>query len=923
MSLILSRGRRAVPSRAALRWANYIKKIAWKRLIGTSQSVEVQGSGLLLDLQQSISPAVPTSELKDIWQTEVLENKQMALFHRSALYDEIRSRKAFDPWQLDVLGQIPSEQTLLSDYMFAVDVLISQQEWGMIQSLITDLAASQPVYVEVIYGELISRAVRMSEEMAPVGPLFEVFIGCFSSMGSNIGDLDRLKDRPFIEALKLLVSTFPQKVLGETEELIRANPPIGSSLATSILKILSTYKNTDASKDISRNLWEAKLRSNTATADDLYSIMIRQIYLGSAEYALNAYDTNPNLQRRTQADALLLATARSKDWDRLQAVFENLTENFQDVLKSQHYAIILQALGHLGGRNLLDGIFERYTERELKPTRGVYHAMIHSYRLMGDVKMARHYFDLMLEAHVEPTRITFQLLLLAYKDANDLPNALDLVHFASSEYQLPVTNKEVTSLLSICANRRDLESTEKIYSWAVSLLGDKVDRITRNAYMSALVECNQYEKAMEFYSSFENPGLDTLTILLSFASRWRLDDQFRFLLLERERLGLRADSKWYGTVMTYYSLSRDTARLFEVFDEMKAAGIRPTAGHYSIILDHLTKMKDFKMGETIVQEVTDQQVTPTFTFYEQWFRMMTLSTEPSSRNRAYRMLSKILDMGVFDVSSTTVPRDAAPPGVFKAVVRKLLKDNRFDRAYTLLARASKQSRNSEPWKIAALFMEFYDASGRYEALGAAWARFLSALRPTFVPVTSAEGQVVYHLPKRYRFNYWRQINIRITDLARQSKLDMLLSLERDLSTVGICMSSENLNHCSQTMLTAANSISESEPEKALALQTKAFDIAESRLVPGYFRNMQRRHLKSTGKLPKNLDHGNLQLSRKSIAILASNISGFTRNLAYAKKLDEEEAQELVSQQFPALLGILRRATDARERRSQAEQQRNN
>lgn len=875
---------------------------------------------MLLDLQQSITAAVPTADLKNIWLAEVLENRQQALSHRSALYDEIRARKAFDPWQLDVLGQIPSDQTLLSDYMFAIDVLISQQEWGMIQSLISDLAVSQPVYVEVIYGELINRAVHMPEETAPIGPLFEVFIGCFSSMGSDIGDLDPLKDRPFIEALKILVSTFPRKVLNETEMLMKANPPVGSSLASSILSILSTYKNSDTSKDISRELWEAKLQTNTATPDDLYSTMIRQVYLGSPEYALEAYDLHPNLQRRTQADALLLATARSKDWDRLQAVFENLTENFQDVLKSKHYAIILQALGHLGGRNLLDDIFERYAERELKPTRGVYHAMIYSYRLMGDIKMVRHYFDEMLSAGIEPTRLTFQLLLSAYKDAKDLPNALDLVHFASSDYQLPVTNKEITTLLSLCADRRDLESTEKIYSWAVSLLGKKVDRITQNAYLSALVECNQYEKAKEVYDSFENPGLDTLTIMLSFASRWTLSDQFQFFMSEKERLHLKGDSKWYGTVMTYYSLSRDTARLFEVFNEMKAAGIRPTAGHYSIILDHLTKMKDFKMGESIVQEVTDQQVTPTFTFYEQWFRMMTVSTEPTSRNRAYRMLSKILDMGVFDVDSASVPRDSAPPGVFQAVVRKLLKDNRFDRVYTLLSRAIKQSRNSEPWKIAALYMEFYDASGRYEALGHAWARFLSALRPTFVPVTTSDEQVVYHLPQRYRFNYWRQINIRITDLARQNKLDMLISLERDLSKVGIGMSSENLNHCAQTMLAAAKSISESDPEKSLALQTRAYDIAESRLVPGYLRNQRRRRLKNAGELPEKLDHGNLQLSRKSIAFLASNLSSFTHNLAYVKKLDEDEAETLVSQQFPVLLGVLKRATEARQQRLRADQQ---
>lgn len=852
------------------------------------------------------------------------ENRLDALKSRNDLYDEIRAHKNYESWQLDILGLIPRDQALLSDYMFSVDVLIYEQEWTMIRDLLVDLALSQPVFVEVLYEELVKRVIAAGEAQAPIGKLLEVFVGVFGSLGSDLGNLDPYKDRPFIEVLRRLVRLFPGRIAVEVERLLRSNPTIGSPLATSLLRIISTEKLSSAeSKDVAVAIWEAKIATHTATSEDLHNVMLRQIYLGDAKYALAAYDANSSLQANTQADVILLAAAQAKDWDRLQATFENLTTNFQEVLQSRHYGIILRALGELGGRNLLEEIFKRYSARNLEPGRGVYHAMIYSYQIMGDFARARYYFDQMIAKGIPPVRTSFQLMLAAYKEAKNLSEAMDLVHLASAEYHLAVTNQEITTLLSLCANRRDSESAERIFTWAQSLLKDKIDRITYNAYLQVLVECNKLDEAFAMYDSLQIPaGLDTLTILLSAAARWTLKDKFDFIVSEKERLGLRGDAKWYGAVMNFYSLSKDTAQLFNTLEEMKKAGFKPSAGHYSVILDHLTKVQNFDKGDEIVQEVMEQQVTPTFAFYEQWFRMMTAAQKSPGSDRAYQMLSKILDMGVFDATAVTTPRDAAPPGMFKAVVRKLLKTNRFERAYYLLSQANRQKnqRSPEPWKIAALFMEYYDASGRYEALSQAWERFISLLRQTFVPSTGANGQVVFGTPRRYRFDYSKQIDIRIRDLARQHKMALLVSLESDLKRIGLEMSSANLNHLLQELLSAGEALSERNSAKALGFDTRAFDIAESRLAVGYLRNLKRRRAKAAGELTADLDHGNMNLSRKSIAILAASLPRLENNLAHVKKISTDEANSLLLAQFGVLVPILQRADASRERRLAAQSQ---
>jgi len=798
-----------------------------------------------------------SSELESLWEKISSQDRATALSLRTHFYGKLREDGlASSLWALSIPTSIPPRITRFADYLFFIDLLIAHKRYKPLSDLFLDLARKTPSMWEQLFTELLSK----TGTDVPIKQVLHILLSSCLEMNINLAELNRAKASPIVDIVLLILSKYDTlHIMSALEALSAKNPVQAPVLATALLRALcesivdinppptlmelSTRQEARSSESgLPARLWAWKVSRGWATSEDLKIYMLWLVYSRKPRQALKLYDSMPALHNIVQLnEAVLLSASVVGDFERLQLEFEKVEKKPKliEELGSRRYAIVLKALGFVGNASVLDNIYRGLSVWHPRlRTRGIYHALIYSHGLRGDLKSALKVYGMMLEAGITPTMSTFSLILRVYRDTLDLPGFISFLgNEVIDKHQFPLRNGEVSTALSLCSRRRDYKSAQFVWKWATGLLTP--DARTWNAYLHCFVTSNQFDEVQKVFGEIEKRGtvdLHTLTILMGGACRYSrskpdVESYVNGLLRKKEELHLDGDETWYLTYLSVLAELGSVQKFEAVFKEMKQAGIAPHASHFAVYTELLAKSKNFAKNQSLSKEMRDRRVPINFAFIEKYLRMLTApGTTAESRKLATDSAFTIVKNGYFDPWASTVPRGAVPVRVIEPVVHRLLKTNQLPTAKRLLdgllQQRASESEMPDDYMLWALSMRVAHAAKNTDVLDSLWAKFASALRRVHVLVTPKEPDSAprYSLPRRYRYNFANTVDIRIKQIAAQRDGSKLLELPSELESLGISMDDRNTNSFISAL--AAMGLAKEAYAATVRAQTRYFKLTQ-------------------------------------------------------------------------------------------------
>lgn len=810
------------------------------------------------------------------WYDSVKSDENDALLTRSDLYKFFQEYK--QP-KIEFLSAVPEKMITLADLKIMTDAVLFNRPL-MVGTLLRKLAPKFPTHVDYLLSYVISKL--------PTILGLPIFAGLLPDLGVNLANLKSYDQ--YVIILKQLVhkAGFNAALKGYLND----DPESCGRLCSTLMR---HFYYIGALKT-SQLAWELKVKGGLATKDDLHWAMFMYINQGQAERALELYDEFPELHEPAQNDALLLAAAQAHKWELLQSTFESLSKNFEDSRKkgietseedfgSKHFAIVLKALGQLGGPQILDNIFEALKNDKLELTLGVFHGLVYSFGLLGDVDKINSLYKEMLEANIMPTRTTFQLILKGYSRSRQLSDAMKMLGDMVGKYQIPLTNSEASMALSICATRRDLLSGRKIWNWINSLI--RPDLITWNTFLNMLAGTSMHEAYTKFKSMPMEPDLITLTTVATPFAKMGNAQVIKDLDQRRRSLKLNEDPHWLGMMLMYYVQVGNSESAVQTFQRLKALNKKLPSGYYTALLDLFTRQKLFKEAKELIKNFDSSEADPGFDLYKKYFRAHSLSSL-NGLQFAHAVALKLLHEKFFDPKSRSLPRTSVPPSVVQPIIREHIKREQFTKAEELLELLRNQElKTPDVWQGTALYIELMHAMGKIELLGPLWDLFIKNLKDASVPteVTTKSGVKVvrYRVPPQYRFNYWRQIN---AFLEHQVALgnEEVLRCDKILETYGLEMNTKNWNFLVKKLIDSGR----------VSWLVEAFSIVERKLAKNWLRS----NGESQTAQPT--------LSKSTIRLLRRNVASLVKVLAVRKGDDPTKFFKKIPSLYPKTIKVLGR-----------------
>lgn len=509
------------------------------------------------------------------------------------------------------------------------------------------------------------------------------------------------------EQISLLFTTRDLEL--SLEKYMRINSVAASSLCTIFLRVCTeaaissssaptpteTSYNFLSGNNLPSAIWKLKYQLKVVNEIDLKYYMTFLIYQRQSQQVLELYDQKEmkRLHGVETIQPLLLASAACGDYSRLQEIFEEIdssermNKKYSNKLGSQWYGTILQALGYLGGQDVLAEVLHFIKkERPELLTRGLYHALIIGYGVRGELnKVLEHFYEQV--KLMKPDERTFTLVLKSYRDAKDLGGALE---FLQSEMLplFPMTNKILAILLTLCGRRSDTKQAEVIWKWANKLI--EPDGRSKSHYIYALVRGNEFQKAIIVLNSMndEDISINVLTVLLQAASRSSNPTEWLNKIVKiKSDLEIPGDDGYYAAYLSFLSeQTNDISLLDEVFKEMEANKIAVNASHLASYTQALANTKKINRYKRVTKKMNDEHIPQRLSLISKQLRLLTA---PGSSNKD-RILAKnaafdLLKSGFFDPQSIYVPRNIIPLRVIKPVIIYLIDSFDFTSARELLS----------------------------------------------------------------------------------------------------------------------------------------------------------------------------------------------------------------------------------------------
>lgn len=755
----------------------------------------------------------------------------------------------------EVIKNLPVNCKTLYDLRFVVDLLVSENSVQEGLNFIVRTTSTQPTYAEKLLYWIYQKHIAGTPDVNLVTNLLSSLGVLVFTKDESLGSSNPSSYSAYRAIIADLVQgRSTEQIISSLARVTECNPQVGARLCTAFMQIVTSSRSLKQYQALTESILNLKQQKNLTNSVDLHLMLKHFNRVKNPNVALKIYDENPGLHEAHQLSEVLIASGMAGNWDRLQSEFEQLDISISSKAQSEYFAAVFRTIGNLGSEDLIEQLYADLRKSGAIFTPDIVHGIMRSYKTIGSPEKVKQIYDLMINnGEFCPNETSFEIMISCYKDASDLAAAMLVLGEQLVIHSFPLTNRELTSLISLCAKRRDIESARALMKWGKIIMPGPIDRFTWNAYLDCLAKCNLMQEAFELYKTFSfEVGIDTLSILMNVAARFALQDPFEFLLKERERLELKPDAVWFGSVLFYWVQKKDYEKALEVFDEMKKWHLKPNVYHYGTILELQAKQHRFASGVELVKNMNTEGVQPSFDFYTNYLHLYSNAgaTAPM-REKAKDVAFKLISSNYFDSCSHKVPRNKVPAKAIKRVFRRELKKQHFITCEKLLA-GLRAHGTTESYKLSALFLELYYKMRIWGTLDLLWSQFIEDLRRTFVLYRSATGATHYKLPHRYRNDYWRQVNIRLADLNNRSKFSDLLKFPKHLEEYGIAMTTKNWNYMVQCLAKAAvadtaqdltqedfwktTCFTTGSPEKMRYL-FRAFDIAAALARNGKFNDL--------------------------------------------------------------------------------------
>lgn len=364
--------------------------------------------------------------------------------------------------------------------------------------------------------------------------------------------------------------------------------------------------------------WEAKntmvLPENSPSdlilrPEDLKIAMEANLNMRKYDQVLHVYGQHPNLHHEMHIDVLLQVSEQSRDWKLLQLQFEEMYGR-DELPYVVHYATVMNALASIGAEEDVEKLFYQFQKRQLRPTPGIYGALIKTKVAHNDISGAKHWFKAFstIFGPEEPaTEDLYGLIFKIYFKQSDLTSAMTLLRSSLENQQKNgqrlVGGAVMAQMLDLAASNYDLAVFEEIQSLAFSF-----DLANEHFYCSLI----------RGYTSF-----DEFERAKSAAFNAHMDSDVPFTSAPIYCAQLHNYRTWHRATTHHEARKELQDRIFDIVDKAEAGTISPRASGplYEELIRYNLSLGQLKEAKKVFQLVKENEALveshylPFFDFY--------------------------------------------------------------------------------------------------------------------------------------------------------------------------------------------------------------------------------------------------------------------------------------------------------------------
>jgi len=378
---------------------------------------------------------------------------------------------------------------------------------------------------------------------------------------------------------------------------------------------------------------------------------------------------------------------------------------------------IMRQFASRGETSVIKDFFDYYISRF--PIRiGAIELMMHAHAVRGEVQEVVNWFGKIDRLKLSPTRVAYNILINAYKQADDLDSAFRRFYFmCNSKKELKPDLITYHTLMSLCARRGDIDACELLLG-GMREQGLVASQAIHNAVTYAYVKqrspeftqqasivANEAFKAMKTSEKRSNPTRMWNNILVGYL--WAEDlNKMAATYHQMRSDNIPFDSYTYSILM--HSLCRtgkvaEAERMLEMLETEGIVNLNQT--HYAtVMLDHMLRKEITKVWLTY-NRMLKAGFAPTF--ITQAILIQVVST---AEYREYRRSGGVLflreaeailahsvsDLSVLDLQSPDQVKSAIPPFLFVPLIQIYAREGSHERALELFQRFMEIQERKKP-----------------------------------------------------------------------------------------------------------------------------------------------------------------------------------------------------------------------------------
>lgn len=681
--------------------------------------------------------------------------------------------------------------------------------------------------------------------------------------------------------------------------LMVTKPAFAQMLATTCLDIEHFTNNHSAVIDI----WRVKEELSLGTSFDLFRAMGSYLHLKDYDTGLRVYERNPDLHADWLFDIVLKTYAFKQDWEGMQRIFESLFGR-GELPNIKHYNIVMSAISKIAGVSIVDFMYENIKARKLQPSVDIHNSLMFARYALGDVRGVREAMERMKDDDLKPNERSYMILLLTYRDNRDITAAIDVLG-EMSRNGMKVSRHILTTIVSLCAERKDPLNAEKVMKW-VADLGHSPDITLYNALLECYMESNERGKADRLYAKMRKEGMplriDTVTIMFQHYGRQQRTNDIATLYQEMSRLQILPDAKFYSVMLEYLVKMGKFSEAEQVILELENTAVDANIYHYTILMSGYLQHRMYKDAVEVYERLESKKLTPTFETIAVLIECLQRDDrEYGLHGTGEALLEEYLSGDKrLDLTSKYLPRNVLSPEMYNAVLHGYARRGEADKVPELLEKLRENGGEhnlAENTIILRKVAEIYGMSNRWDDFDQYWQLLRENLTKQYVPRRWASNRrVVSSIPKTERFSNDKVFRLKFKEMAQFGEINSIIQLVLKLEREGFSLSNRAQNEIVQLLIT------EDETLEA------GYKFAEKRLLHGSLVRMHAHQEFVTGQISADTKRrmiGYYKLGHFTIQALVQNFDRMLSNIARENHLETEaEALQLYSEEHPRMAKFL-------------------